>query len=108
MMAMMLPSQRCCGCASCVSGSQGWLQLRGLCAAQAAFRREVSETFLRCVAMGYDQDLAVIELNGLKIGGGPRLCGQCQLHSDHHPQPVPAGRAPRQRRVPEALSSNRT
>ncbi|CAK0779954.1 hypothetical protein CVIRNUC_004898 [Coccomyxa viridis] len=33
----------------------------------AAFRREVSETFLRCVAMGYDQDLAVIELNGLKI-----------------------------------------
>lgn len=34
---------------------------------QAAFRREVSETFLRCVDMGYDQDLAVIELNGLKI-----------------------------------------
>lgn len=25
------------------------------------------ETFLRCVKMGYDQDLAVIELNGLKI-----------------------------------------
>ena len=34
---------------------------------QAAFRREVSETFLRCVDMGYDQELAVIELNGLKI-----------------------------------------
>lgn len=27
----------------------------------------MSETFLRCVDMGYDQDLAVIELNGLKI-----------------------------------------
>ncbi len=34
---------------------------------QAAFRKEVQETFLRCVDMGYDQDLAVIELNGLKI-----------------------------------------
>lgn len=34
---------------------------------QAAFKREVSETFLRCVATGYDQDLAVIELNSLKI-----------------------------------------
>lgn len=37
------------------------------CAVQAAFRKEVQETFLRCVDMGYDQDLAVIELNGLKI-----------------------------------------
>jgi translation initiation factor eIF-2B subunit epsilon len=34
---------------------------------QTAFKREVSETFLRCVADGYDQELAVIELNGLKI-----------------------------------------
>lgn len=37
------------------------------CVVQAAFRKEVQETFLRCVDMGYDQDLAVIELNGLKI-----------------------------------------
>ena len=34
---------------------------------QAIFKKEVVETFLRCVKMGYDQDLAVIELNGLKI-----------------------------------------
>ncbi len=27
----------------------------------------MAETFLRCVADGYDPDLAVIELNGLKI-----------------------------------------
>ena len=35
--------------------------------AQESFKQEVAETFLRCVAMGYDPDLAVIELNGLKI-----------------------------------------
>lgn len=34
---------------------------------QASFKREVAETFLRCVHDGFDQDLAVIELNGLKI-----------------------------------------
>lgn len=34
---------------------------------QALFKKEVVETFLRCVKMGYDQELAVIELNGLKI-----------------------------------------
>lgn len=31
------------------------------------FKREVSETFLRCVKMRFDQTNAVIELNGLKI-----------------------------------------
>ncbi|KAK9823996.1 hypothetical protein WJX72_006873 [[Myrmecia] bisecta] len=34
---------------------------------EVSFKREVSETFLRCVKMGFDQDLVVIELNGLKI-----------------------------------------
>ncbi|BDA43794.1 Translation initiation factor eIF-2B subunit epsilon [Coccomyxa sp. Obi] len=34
---------------------------------EASFKREVAETFLRCVHDGFDQDLAVIELNGLKI-----------------------------------------
>lgn len=31
------------------------------------FRREVTETFLRCVRMGYDQSNAVVELNALKL-----------------------------------------
>jgi hypothetical protein len=34
---------------------------------EALFRREVSETFLRCVKMRFDQTNAVIELNGLKV-----------------------------------------
>lgn len=32
-----------------------------------AFKREVSETLLRCKKMGFDQNNAIIELNGLKI-----------------------------------------
>jgi len=31
------------------------------------FRREVAETFLRCALLDYEEDLAVIELNSLKI-----------------------------------------
>ena len=31
------------------------------------FKREVSETFLRCKQQGFDQTNAVIELNSLKI-----------------------------------------
>jgi len=34
---------------------------------EVIFKREVSETFLRCVKMRFDQTNAVIELNGLKI-----------------------------------------
>ncbi|KAJ9526674.1 hypothetical protein QJQ45_017554, partial [Haematococcus lacustris] len=34
---------------------------------EALFKREVGETFLRCVKMRFDQTNAVIELNGLKI-----------------------------------------
>jgi len=34
---------------------------------EASFKREVSETFLRCVKLRFDQTNAVIELNGLKI-----------------------------------------
>ncbi len=46
---------------------------------QALFKKEVSETFLRCVKMGYDQDLAVIELNGLKIAED-RTFADCARH----------------------------
>ena len=34
---------------------------------QAAFKREVAETVLRCAAQGFDPGFAVVELNGLKI-----------------------------------------
>lgn len=34
---------------------------------ESNFRREVSETFLRCKLDGFDQTNAVIELNSLKI-----------------------------------------
>lgn len=34
---------------------------------QAAFKREVAETVLRCAAQGFDPSFAVVELNGLKI-----------------------------------------
>lgn len=34
---------------------------------ELSFKREVSETFLRCVQLGFSKDNAVIELNGLKI-----------------------------------------
>lgn len=43
------------------------------------FKKEVSETFLRCVKMGYEQDLAVIELNGLKIAED-RTFADCARH----------------------------
>ena len=33
----------------------------------AHFMREVTETFLRCAAEGHEEDLAVLELNGLKL-----------------------------------------
>jgi hypothetical protein len=33
----------------------------------SGFKREVSETFLRCKKLGFDQNNVVIELNGLKI-----------------------------------------
>lgn len=46
---------------------------------EALFKKEVSETFLRCVKMGYDQDLAVIELNGLKIAED-RTFADCARH----------------------------
>ena len=46
---------------------------------QALFKKEVSETFLRCVKMGYKQDLAVIELNGLKIAED-RTFADCARH----------------------------
>ena len=48
-------------------------------ALQAVFKKEVSETFLRCVKMGYNQDLAVIELNGLKIAED-RTFADCARH----------------------------
>ena len=35
--------------------------------AEGAFRREVAETFLRCVKHGYAQANAVVELQGLKM-----------------------------------------
>ena len=35
--------------------------------AETMFKREVSETFLRCKQQGFDQTNAVIELNSLKI-----------------------------------------
>ena len=34
---------------------------------QASFKREVSETVLRCAQQGFDPSFAVVELNGLKI-----------------------------------------
>lgn len=43
------------------------------------FKKEVSETFFRCVKMGYEQDLAVIELNGLKIAED-RTFADCARH----------------------------
>lgn len=46
---------------------------------QAMFKKEVSETFLRCVKMGFEQDLAVIELNGLKIAED-RTFADCARH----------------------------
>lgn len=46
---------------------------------QASFKKEVTETFLRCVKMGYEQDLAVIELNGLKIAED-RTFADCARH----------------------------
>lgn len=46
---------------------------------EALFKKEVSETFLRCVKMGYNQDLAVIELNGLKIAED-RTFADCARH----------------------------
>lgn len=46
---------------------------------QAMFKKEVTETFLRCVKMGYEQDLAVIELNGLKIAED-RTFADCARH----------------------------
>lgn len=46
---------------------------------QAMFKKEVSETFFRCVKMGYEQDLAVIELNGLKIAED-RTFADCARH----------------------------
>ncbi len=35
---------------------------------ELSFKREVAETFLRCVKMRFDQTNVVIELNGLKVG----------------------------------------
>lgn len=46
---------------------------------QVIFKKEVSETFFRCVKMGYEQDLAVIELNGLKIAED-RTFADCARH----------------------------
>ncbi|KAL3149193.1 hypothetical protein ABBQ32_002021 [Trebouxia sp. C0010 RCD-2024] len=46
---------------------------------EASFKKEVTETFLRCVKMGYEQDLAVIELNGLKIAED-RTFADCARH----------------------------
>ena len=34
---------------------------------QVSFKREVSETVLRCAQQGFDPSFAVVELNGLKI-----------------------------------------
>ena len=34
---------------------------------QASFKREVSETVLRCAQQGFDPSFVVVELNGLKI-----------------------------------------
>ncbi|KAK9827334.1 hypothetical protein WJX81_006406 [Elliptochloris bilobata] len=34
---------------------------------EAPFKREVSETFLRCAQLGFDQEYAGVEINGLKI-----------------------------------------
>ena len=56
--------------------------------AQASFKQEVAETFLRCVADGYDPDLAVIELNGLKIAehrvsSAPSQCWQTLLAKEN-------------------------
>ena len=36
-------------------------------AAPDQFKREVAETFLRCISEGISHENAVIELNGLKI-----------------------------------------
>ena len=46
---------------------------------QAVFSREVAETFLRCVKHGYDQNYAVVELNGLKIAED-RTFADCARH----------------------------
>lgn len=43
------------------------------------FKKEVSETFFRCIKLGYEQDLAVIELNGLKIAED-RTFADCARH----------------------------
>ncbi|KAK9794959.1 hypothetical protein WJX73_003563 [Symbiochloris irregularis] len=46
---------------------------------EASFKREVTETFLRCVKHGFDQDYAVVELNGLKIAED-RTFADCSRH----------------------------
>ena len=50
-----------------VSGNESESEEDELTQRESVFRREVAETFLRCVKQGYAQENAVVELQGLKM-----------------------------------------
>lgn len=80
-------------------GEESEGEVEGGDVAELHFRREVGETFLRCVKHGFEQANAVVELQGLKMAENrsfadlARAFGPCPPTGAHFPATLPAPQA---------------